>query len=88
MKDLPKIEMEVLIYNPECTKGSGLPFYSTATKEVEVLTLHLRTHSMRIRYEDTDPNTGKKKIRTTDVSLDHFFDYYSIVSNDQTYIEE
>jgi hypothetical protein len=97
---LPKFRMVVQIINPEWTPdngkqwdfdngvykngGAGVEYYAFDEVECEVLSLHLNTHTMRVRY--IDPTT--KKIQTTDDSADVFFKNFKIVPIDPDAWEE
>lgn len=70
----------VLVRNTEFVAGGSVPYWINENRTVEVLTLNLNARSMRVRYSDTDEN-GKVKVKTIDVSIDAFFNKYSIEEN-------
>lgn len=74
---LPKVVAPIFKYNPAWTRDNGEEFYIEVDTEVEVLQLNLTTGGMRVRY--LDEGLDKTKVRTTDISIEHFFKDYEIV---------
>ena len=51
-------------------------------QEVEVLTIHFETGTMRVRYVETDPRVAPHrigKVQTENISNESFFEQYRIV---------
>ena len=77
---LPTVVIAVPVRNTEFVAGGSAQYWINENRTVEVLTLNLNARSMRVRYDDTDEN-GKVKVKTIDVSIDAFFNKYSIEEN-------
>lgn len=79
---LPCVKATVYDYNPNFIAGStdlAHQLFVPTERLVEVLTLNLNSGTMRIRYQSVD-HTGKKEMRTENISIDGFYKEYDIVS--------
>lgn len=68
----PKVMMEVRVPNPDREADPAVNYYMPVTVEAEVLTIHLNTGMMRVRYQ------WDGKTESGNFSNEPFFEQYSI----------
>lgn len=78
--NLPKVMVDDMVIgtNPNFPTDPNSEYHIRGTVEAEVLTVHFRTESMRVRYTDQEG-----KIRTYNVGIEPFLDLYNVVEKEQ-----
>ena len=77
----PTIIAPVSRRNPKWVRGGTEEYYVPIDTEVEIVQLNLNTGGMRVRWPEPDDSKKGFTMQSCDISIEHFYKHYSIVSN-------